>query len=287
VQRTLWTVLAGLCLASPIAAQTPPRVLVNQPINEAQRTMLHGNVSPLAQPQYDQGRVSDSLPASRVLLMLNRPPEREAALQQYLLEVHSKGSTTYHHWITPQQFGEQFGLADTDVQAVTDWLGSKGFRITKISQGKQFIELSGTAGQLQDAFQAEIHQYNVNGELHYANAHEISVPTALAQVVRGLVPLIIFAQSLISRWREPVASRNRRTRSHRIGPCQIHSGARTRWAFYLRPRISPLSTTSRRCIKPAQTVQGRPSESSMNRISIFRSSATFSSSLESRGPRRR
>lgn len=189
MKRTLWTVLAGLCLASPIAAQTPPRTLVNQPINEAQRTVLHGNVSPLAQPQYDQGKVSDSLPASRVLLMLNRPPEREAALEQYLLEVHSKGSTTYHHWITPQQFGEQFGLADTDVQAVTDWLGSKGFRITKISQGKQFIELSGTAGQLQDAFQAEIHQYNVNGELHYANAHEISVPTALAQVVRGLVPL--------------------------------------------------------------------------------------------------
>jgi hypothetical protein len=36
--------------------------------------MLHGNVSPLAQPQYDRGQVSDSLPASRVLLMLNRPP---------------------------------------------------------------------------------------------------------------------------------------------------------------------------------------------------------------------
>jgi subtilase family serine protease len=189
VKRTLWTVLAGLCLVSPIAAQTPPRALVNQPINEAERTTLHGNVSPLAQPQYDQGKVSDSLPASRVLLMLGRPPEREAALQQYLLEVHSKGSTTYHHWITPQQFGDQFGPADTDVQAVTNWLGSKGFRITKISQGKQFIELSGTAGQLHDAFQAEIHQYNVNGEMHYANAHEISVPTALAQVVRGLLPL--------------------------------------------------------------------------------------------------
>ena len=54
MQRTLWTVLAGLCLASPIAAQTPPRVLVNQPINEAQRTMLHGNVSPLAQPHKSQ-----------------------------------------------------------------------------------------------------------------------------------------------------------------------------------------------------------------------------------------
>jgi subtilase family serine protease len=189
VKRTFWTTLVGLCLASPTAAQAPARTLVNQPINEAQRTVLRGNVSPLALSQYNQGKVSDSLPASRVLLMLNRPPEREAALQQYLREVHSKGSASYHHWITPQQFGEQFGPADTDIQAVTTWLGSKGFRITKISQGKQFIELSGTAGQLEDAFQAEIHQYNVNGETHYANAREISVPTALAQVVRGLVPL--------------------------------------------------------------------------------------------------
>ncbi len=190
---TLWSLVLGLSLAVPAAAQNPARQLVTAPIDETQRTILRGNVSPLAQARYDQGAVDDSLLAKRVVLMLNRPPEREAALQQYLAEVHSKGSASYHHWLTPQAFAQQFGPADTDVQTVTSWLGSKGFQVAKVSQGKQYIEFSGTAGQLRDAFQAEIHQYNINGEMHYANAREISVPTALAQVIRGLAPLNNFA----------------------------------------------------------------------------------------------
>jgi len=189
MRRALWAMVLGSVLAVPVAAQNAARPLITAPIDETQRAVLHGNVSPLAQARYDQGRVDDSLAASRLLLMLKRPPEREAALQHYLTEVHSKGSPNFHRWLTPQTFGEQFGPADSDIQALTGWLGSKGFRITKISHGKQYIEFSGTIGQLRDAFQADIHQYNINGGTHYANSREISVPMALAAVVRGLTPL--------------------------------------------------------------------------------------------------
>ena len=189
MKRTFLGIALGSILVIPTPAQNVARPLITAPIDETQRTVLHGNVSPLAQAAYDQGPVEDSRPASRVLLMLNRPPEREAALQQYLAEVHSKGSPTYHHWLTPQVFGEQFGPADSDIETVTAWLRSKGFRITKVSQGKQFIEFSGTMGQLRDSFQADLHQYNINGEIHFANSREISIPTALAAVVRGLAPL--------------------------------------------------------------------------------------------------
>jgi subtilase family serine protease len=193
MKQTLSAVILVAALALPAAAQNSARTLITNAIDETQRTILRGNVSPLAQARYDQGAVDDSLPAKRVLLMLNRPPEREAALQLYLAEAHSKGSASYHHWLTPQAFAQQFGPADPDVQTVMNWLRSKGFQVTKVSQGKQYIEFSGTAGQLRDAFQAEIHQYNINGETHYANAREISVPTALAPVVRGLAPLNNFA----------------------------------------------------------------------------------------------
>jgi len=189
MKRTVLAIVLGSILGIPAAAQDSARVLITTPIDESRRTVLYGNVSPVAQAASDQGRVDDSLPASRVLLMLNRPPEREAALQQYLVDVHSKGSPAYHDWLTPQAFGGQFGPADSDIQTVTTWLGSKGFQITKISQGKQFIEFSGTMGQLRASFQADIHRYSVNGEIHLANSREISIPTALAAVVRGLAPL--------------------------------------------------------------------------------------------------
>ena len=51
------------------------------------------------------------------------------------------------------------------------------------------IEFSGTGAQVREAFQTEIHRYQVNGEKHMAAAGDPSVPAALAPVIAGLAPL--------------------------------------------------------------------------------------------------
>jgi subtilase family serine protease len=173
----------------PAPAQTPPTPLVTEAIDEAQVAVLHGNVHPLAQARYDQGAVPDSFAAERLLLLLNRPAERETALQQFLHDVHTPGSATYHQWLTPQQFGERFGPADSDIQAAVGWLSSHGFSVTRVTKSKGLIEFSGTAGQLREAFHTQIHQYSIAGQSHYANANEISIPAALAPLVQGISPL--------------------------------------------------------------------------------------------------
>jgi hypothetical protein len=109
------------------------RPLVRVPIDETQRTTLRGKARPLAQARYNQGVVTDSFPADRVLMLLNRPPERESALRQFLAGAHLKAFPNYRHWLTPLQFGEEFGPADSDVQAVNSWLGAKGFKVAEIA----------------------------------------------------------------------------------------------------------------------------------------------------------
>jgi hypothetical protein len=124
-----------------------------------------------------------------MLLLLNRPPDREAALQQFLQAAHTRGSASYHQWLTPEQFGQQFGPADTDLEAASAWLASHGLRVTTTSKSRQFIEFSGTAGAVRDAFRTEIHEYNINGETHYANASEVKIPAAFAPLIRGVSPM--------------------------------------------------------------------------------------------------
>jgi subtilase family serine protease len=150
---------------------------------------LRGSVHPQAQAQYDRGMVPDALASGRVVLLLNRPAEREAALAQFLQDAHTRGSASYHKWITPEQFGEQYGASDADLQIAVGWLSSHGFNVGKTSQSRQFIEFSGTAGELREAFHTEIHQYSISGETHYANASELRIPEALAGLVRGVSPL--------------------------------------------------------------------------------------------------
>jgi len=86
------------------------------------------------------------------LLLLNRPIEREAALQKFLADDHRRGSPTYHQWITPEEYGRRFGPAESDVQAAQGWLRAHGFEVTRTAKGGHFIEFSGIAGQLRGAF---------------------------------------------------------------------------------------------------------------------------------------
>jgi subtilase family serine protease len=176
--------------ATPLISQaTIAQPIITQAIDEAKLVTLHGNVHPLAQARYDWGTVPYSLAANRILLLLNRPQAQQTALQQFMKDVHTRGSASYHQWLTPQQFGERFGPADSDVQTAVGWLQSHGFKVARVSKSKGLIEFSGTAGQVRQALHTQIHKYNIHGETHYANAGEISIPEALAPLVRGISPL--------------------------------------------------------------------------------------------------
>ena len=161
-----------------------PRIL--QAVDDNQRVVLKGNTHPLARPQFDRGAAPSDLPLNRMLLVLKRRPEQDAGLRQLLDEQHDKSSSNYHKWLTPDEFGKQFGPADQDIQVTTNWLRQHGFEIGKIARGRTVIEFSGTAAQVQGAFGTSIHKYVVKGKEHWANANDPQIPAALAPVVAGV-----------------------------------------------------------------------------------------------------
>ena len=121
---------AAVCVALLVAAgsasvwaqNTAVRSRVVQAVDDSRTVRLEGNVHPLARPANDQGALPDSQPMTHMLLLLQRSPEQELALGQLLDAQMTKNSGSYHAWMTPDQFGKQFGPSDADVQAVTDWL---------------------------------------------------------------------------------------------------------------------------------------------------------------------
>ncbi len=156
-----------------LAQSGPAAARITQPVDESQLTVLKGNTYFLAQAQYDRGPAPASLPMNRMLLVLRRSTDQEAALQQLLAQQQDHSSPNYHQWLTPQQFGQRFGPADQDIQTITSWLQSHGFQGTRISNGRTVIEFSGNAGQVQEALHTTIHQYAVPGangiEEHWAD----------------------------------------------------------------------------------------------------------------------
>ena len=151
---------------------------ITQAVDENQRVRLKGNTHPLARPQYDRGAAPADLPLNRMLLVLKRSPEQESALRQLLDEQQDKSSANYHKWLTPNEFGQQFGPADQDIQTTKAWLQQHGFEIGKVARGRTVIEFSGNAALVQEAFGTPIHKYAVKGNEHWANASDPQIPAA-------------------------------------------------------------------------------------------------------------
>ena len=185
-----WAIVFAVSVPSLLAQQAgrvTPRI--TQAIDDTKLVTLRGNTYPLAQAKYDQGAVPQDLPMERILLLLSRSTEQEAALQQLLQEQQDPGSPSYHSWLTPEQFGERFGPADEDIDKITGWLHTQGFRIDSVANGRGVVEFSGTAAQVERGFHTQIHSYLVNGEQHWANVQDPQIPAALSPVVAGIVSL--------------------------------------------------------------------------------------------------
>jgi uncharacterized protein (TIGR03437 family) len=183
-----WTVAVAaiFCAASAMAQSSR----ITQNVDNRQRTALAGNIHPkalaAARSGNDQGRVAPSLAMPYITLTLAPSASQQADLEKLLVEQQTPGSPNYHLWLTPEEYGQRFGVGDADLSKITQWLQEQGLQIVSVARGRSWIAVSGAAAQVEAAFQTEIHSYLVDGETHFANASAPSVPAAFGSVVKGI-----------------------------------------------------------------------------------------------------
>ena len=158
-------------------------------IGENDRVVLQGTVHPNARAEFDVGPTDPSLPMKRTILLLKIATEKQAELDRLVAEQQDPSSPNFHHWLTPEEFGKRFGRTPEEIAAVKGWLITHGFTIDETAKGGTWINFSGTAADVDRAFHANMHDYQVAGHLRHANSTDISIPSALAGLVAGPVSL--------------------------------------------------------------------------------------------------
>ena len=181
---------------SPVFAEIPdslehiaPQNRINRSIDTADRITLHGNRNPVQDSGEDQGAVDDKLVLQNIILHLKSSPEQIAALKTFNQAQQTPGAPEYHHWLTPTEFAQRFGVAQQDLELIQNFLTQQGFTVNEISAGGRSIVFSGTAKQVKNTFHTEIHHYLWRGEKHIANSSDPQIPAALSDVVEGVVNL--------------------------------------------------------------------------------------------------
>ncbi|GAA4157212.1 S53 family peptidase [Gryllotalpicola daejeonensis] len=113
----------------------------------------------------------------------------QQSIDAFIKDVTDPKSKDYGKYLTPAQYDARFGPSAADVKAVESFLTSQGISVTGVAQGNKWVEASGTAAQVNKAFDTSLSTYSHNGRKQYAPSSSISVPASVAGVISGVTGL--------------------------------------------------------------------------------------------------
>ena len=216
--------LVAFLASAPLSRLNAQQKRVLAPVDTGRTVALRGNVHPNAQARYDRGLVDPAQKITGITILLKPSESQRAELSQFLSELQDPASPNYHKWLTPEQYADRFGASDADLLEIGAWLEGQGLSQDHVARGRNWMVFSGTAGQVQSAFRTGIHRYVVNGETHFANSGEPSIPAALEPVIQGIQGLDDFRPKPLSEPDRPAAISPSFTNSagnHRLAPGDI------------------------------------------------------------------
>jgi hypothetical protein len=191
LRRAIFVSTALLSFSSTVFAQgvqteAHPAVRITQKIDDASRVSLAGTHPAIVERSVVGERLAASTQLGHMRLVLSATDAQENALASLMSEQQDKTSANYHKWLTPDTFGQYFGVASSDLATLTAWLQDQGFTVESVSKSGRIISFAGTSGQVEKAFQTQMNHLTVNGESHVSNTTDLSFPAAFAGLVKGV-----------------------------------------------------------------------------------------------------
>lgn len=177
-----------LLFGVPLRASAAPD-RITEAVDTRLTAPIAGHVHHLARTLADIGAADPQMKMDYMVLFVKPSAAQQADLDQLLADQQNPSSLHFREWLTPDAFGQRFGLSRGDESKLLAWLISSGFTINHQARGRNWIAFSGNAAQVEAALHSPIHRFQSGGSIHFANTSEPSIPKALAGVVAGFIGL--------------------------------------------------------------------------------------------------
>jgi kumamolisin len=133
------------------------------------------------------GRIADEDATNTIDVQLSLKLRNRAQLDDLIRRVSTPGSPDYGKYLTPAQFGAQFGPTAAQVNQATAFLRVNGLQVTAAAPGSTLVDARGTVATVQQALHTEIGHYReASGHEFFANDTAPSLPASLAAMVVGV-----------------------------------------------------------------------------------------------------
>jgi subtilase family serine protease len=151
-------------LSAKAAGQLAPRVV--------------GSIPPLLSVSHQKGLDQSH---GTLQMSVGLATRNQDQLRTLLHNLYDPSSSSYHHFLTVNQFAQQFAPTAEQEQAVISFLKQQGFTITQTYPNHLLIDFSGSKALAEQVFNVRIYDYQApDGRQFFANAQVPTLPASIA-----------------------------------------------------------------------------------------------------------
>jgi uncharacterized repeat protein (TIGR01451 family) len=123
---------------------------------EPGRTDLPGHVPQVVRRLSPVGTLPET---NQLRLAIGLPLRNKAALTNLMEQLYDPASPQFHHYLTPEQFTENFGPTESDYQKVIAFARRHGLRVAGTHGDRVLLDVTGSVADIEKAFQVTLRTY--------------------------------------------------------------------------------------------------------------------------------
>jgi subtilase family serine protease len=183
--------VAGLAVAGSAgsAAATVPAAV--SPATATATATVAASLAPFTRHTQVIGQVAAS---RRQTIQVWLQP-RTVAATAFAQVVSTRGSSQFHHYLSPDAYAARFAATPAAARAVESWLHTQGFTAISTNPQRSYVAATATTSVINRAFDVRLTLYkspagvNAGAQPVWSNDRPISLPAGLASTVLGVTGL--------------------------------------------------------------------------------------------------
>lgn len=175
--KQAWALLSAAALLSL------PALVISGPAAASQYGQLQGNTAQaLLAHSTNKGAASHAAQVTLFVGFNFQKPGAMPALSQYIQDTETPGNAYFHHFLSESQFAADYAPSSNQVKALLNYLSQ--YRITPVTangvtvQYPLGVNVTGTVGEVEQAFSVSINNYTSGGKSYIANSDNPSLPVS-------------------------------------------------------------------------------------------------------------
>src|SRR5690349_7799507 len=112
------TLFLVVVLSVPTGAAPAQRNRVTERVDSNRRAILKGHAHPMAVDAIDEGPADSGFVLPRLTIVLKPSDSQQAERDRLLAEQQDPASPNYHHWLSPEEYADRFGVSQDDMDKI-------------------------------------------------------------------------------------------------------------------------------------------------------------------------